>query len=116
MLFVYYCVICDKRPLIKLITGVDKLCPECDREMYTAYIKGSTFNAGNKEYGKPLVSDSLAMHPSQISEHNKLFPDIRVTPEGQPMFDNYQQHDKYLKTCGFRKIPQKIKAKGKKIS
>ncbi len=72
-------------------------------------------NAGNKNYRKPLVSDSLAINPEQIQEHKKLFPDVEVTPQGQPVFNNYQQHQKYLDKTGFVKRRQKIKPRGKKI-
>ncbi len=70
---------------------------------------------GCTEYYKPLVSDSLAVNPEQIPEHKRHFPDVEITPAGQPVFTNYKQHNNYLKKTGFVKHPQKIKNKGKKI-
>ena len=84
-------------------------CNICGNEMYRVY----SFNVGNKEYAKPLVSDSLAMNPNQIAEHNKLFPDIEVHSDGRPQFNNFKQHDDYLEKVGFVKKPKKIKPKGK---
>ncbi|KKM90483.1 hypothetical protein LCGC14_1238160 [marine sediment metagenome] len=69
---------------------------------------------GNVNYAKPRVSDSLAMNPEQIPEHNRLFPDIKVLADGRPTFDNVQQQDKYLKATGFHKLPQKIRNRGKR--
>lgn len=70
---------------------------------------------GNKNYAKPRVSDSLAMNPDQIPEHNRLFPDVKVLSDGRPVFENYQQHDKYLKATGFHKLPQKIRNRRKRV-
>ena len=65
------------------------------------------FHDGNREYGVPIVSQSLAMNPNQIADHNRMFPDIRVTDEGCPVFTSYQQHDAYLHKTGFSKQPGK---------
>jgi len=65
------------------------------------------FHGGNKEYGSPIVSQSLAMNPNQITEHNRMFPDVKVTDEGCPVFTNYKQHDDYLQKTGFSKQPGK---------
>lgn len=68
-----------------------------------------------KNYSHPLHSDSLAISPSQIAEHRKLFPNIKIDGEGRPIFKNYRQHDDYLETCGFDKKEQRIKPKGRRI-
>jgi hypothetical protein len=77
---------------------------------------GVLVGAGRRSYSKPIVSDSLAILPEQILEHRKMFPDIEVTSEGQPVFDNFSDHEAYLKKCNFEKVPQKVKKRGKKIS
>ena len=94
--------------------GTCPVCPECKKGMVRKYMGQCV--GGNKEYGTPLVSDALAMNPEQIPEHNRLFPDIKVAPDGRPVFETYNQHDKYLKATGFQKMPQKIKPKGKIIA
>jgi len=40
---------------------------------------------------------------------------VKMTPEGQPVFDNYRDHENYLKETGFVKAPGK-KKKGKRIA
>jgi hypothetical protein len=72
-------------------------------------------NAGNRQYARAIVSDSLAMHPDQIPEHRRMFPNIEVTPEGQPVFDNFTDHEAYLKKCNIQKLPQRKRISGKKI-
>lgn len=61
------------------------------------------------------VSDSLAVHPSQIKEHRQQFPDIDVLPDGRPRFTSVKQQDKYLNQTGFVKHTQRIRPKGKKL-
>ena len=114
------------------------LCPECGRtEEIVRHMANSSnsawcrcgcemnrdfqaenvmVGAGRRSYSKPIVSDSLAILPDQIPEHRKMFPNIEVTKEGQPVFDNYSDHEAYLKKCNFEKVPQKKKKRGKKIS
>lgn len=68
-----------------------------------------------RDYNRPIHSDSLAISPSQIAEHKKLFPNIEIDNEGRPIFDNYRRHDDYLEKCGFDKKEQRIKPKGRRI-
>lgn len=72
-------------------------------------------NVGNKEYAKPLHSDSLAISPSQRAEHQKLFPDIKLDDQCRPVFENYRQHDSYLEKTGFVKLKQRKKRRTKKL-
>ena len=62
-----------------------------------------SFNSGNKEYSKPIISQSLAINPCQAAEHRQNFPDVQLKDDQFPVFENYQQHDKYLKETGFVK-------------
>jgi hypothetical protein len=47
------------------------------------------------------------MHPDQIPEHKKRFPNIEVTPDGCPVFNNVKEHKDYLKAIGWEKEPQR---------
>jgi len=67
--------------------------------------------AGSKEYGETFWSQSLAIGPSQTAEHKRLFPDVKVRPDGCIGFDSPRQHDKYLKRTGFTKLSGKNKKK-----
>lgn len=89
----------------------ERKCSVCGKKMYRVY----SFNVGDKEYAKPLHSDSLAITPAQVAEHKKHFPDIKIDDECRPIFESYKQHDNYLKKTGFVKEPQKIRNRGKKI-
>ena len=71
-------------------------------------------NIGDDHYANPIISDSLAMNPNQIAEHRELFPDVEVTPVGQPKFTSFKQHNSYLEKTGFRKVEQKVDGRHKK--
>ena len=86
------------------------VCGECHSDMIRDYSEEKV-NTGNKEYGSEIHSDSLAIMPSQVEEHKQKFPDIKLDNECRPVFDNFQQHDKYLEQIGAVKEPQKIKHK-----
>ena len=66
-------------------------------------------------YKHPIHSDALAIHPDQRAEHEREFPNVRLDGQSRPVFDNYVNHEAYLKKTGFVKQRQKIRNKGKKI-
>lgn len=114
-----YCFVCPKcgykfeipRPIVE--SARSQFCP-CGAEMRRDFA-AQGINTGNKEYGKTKFSDSLAISPSQVEEHKRLFPDIPIDNQCRPGFDNYKQHDKYLEKCGFEKVSQKRRKRGRKI-
>jgi putative FmdB family regulatory protein len=89
-------------------------CPKCEHEMGRDF-KTDLPHASADRYSKVIVSDALAMNPEQIPAHKKQFPNIDVTPQGQPVFDNFKQHDAYLNKCNFKKVPKKKRLRGTKI-
>ena len=88
-------------------------CPLCGNNMKRKI--SCPHGHDGRDYSRQIVSDSLAVSMSQIEEHKKMFPNIKMTPEGQPVFDNYRDHENYLKETGFVKAPGK-KKKGKRIA
>lgn len=82
-------------------------CANCGTKMYRVY----NFSIGGDEYSKPIVSDALAINPSQIPEHREHFPDVEVRPDGRPVFKNFRQHESYLEKTGFVKHDQKTRNK-----
>jgi len=80
---------------------------DCERGCAYQTRRLFSFNTGNVDYANPIVSQSLAMHPEQIDEHKRLFPEIKVTDDGCPVFSNYADHEAYLKKTGFTKLPGK---------
>ena len=81
----------------------------CDKHMDRVYPDSKIFNINGGTYLHTKYSDAMAVSMSQIAEHKVLFPDIKMDNQGRPGFDNVQQQDKYLNTCGMVKHPQKIK-------
>ena len=69
-----------------------------------------------KDYSRPIHSDALAISPTQITEHKQRFPNIELDGACRPVFDNFANHEAYMKKCGIMKHPQKTKPKGKRIA
>ena len=118
-----YCYICPKCKIpvkvVKLMADANKneQCPRCGFMLRRDFkAEGVLVGAGRRSYHRPIVSDSMAMNPEQISEHKRMFPNIEVTSEGQPVFDNFSDHEAYMKKCNIEKMPQRIKKKGKRIA
>ncbi len=78
--------------------GRPQKCCVCSLGMNRDY-QADLFSPGNKEYARPLHSDSLAINPAQVREHQEKFPDVKIDSQCRPVFENYQQHDKYLEAC-----------------
>ena len=97
------------------------ICPACGKVKHTTNTKGHRCSKcgeimywdlkgiGVSDGDYCHVSDALAMCPSQIQEHGRLFPDVKVHSDGRPEFTSVKQHDSYNDKCGFVKLPQKIK-------
>ena len=86
------------------------ICPECGGDMrwdLNISIHGN--------YKTPIHSDSLAIHPDQRAWHEKTFPNIRLDDECRPIFDNFTNHEAYLKATGFGKETQRVKSLGKEV-
>ena len=102
-------------PMSDVESRMRVVCDECDAIMERDF-SGVHVSKGHKQYGRKIVSDSLAMNPNQIAEHRRLFPNIEVTKVGQPVFDNYVDHDAYLKKCNIVKKPKSKKRRGQRIA
>jgi len=115
----YICPACGTdKTVLKIICKVpadEATCGNCGGGVIKAFVMGVGMRGGDSNYSKPLHSDSLAISPSQIAEHRKLFPNINVDADGRPVFENFRQHNDYLETCGFVKRIQRIKPKGRRI-
>ena len=99
---------CGKQIEDTTTKGIHK-CPECKQDMA---LDCKVAIHGN--YQHPVHSDSLAIHPSQRAEHEREFPNVRLDKQCRPVFDNFTQHENYLKKTGFQKLPQKIRRAGAK--
>ena len=105
-----YCFVCpecdDVQEVIRPMkdASLPLICGACGVEMCRDYAAQGV-NAGNKEYGKPIHSDAMAVTPSQVKEHQRLFPDVKIDSQCRPVLENYQQHKKYAEKRGFIKQP-----------
>jgi len=118
MIYRYSCPECEWiEEIVRSVGDRDKPVQcECGTLMERVLFAGVRVAKGRKQYSHAIVSDSLAMNPDQIAEHRRLFPNIQVTREGQPVFDNYADHDAYLKKCNIVKQPKSKKKRGKRIA
>ncbi len=61
---------------------------------------------GTGNFKKKVVSDSLGVHPSQISElrelNKKLGVEVEIDGRGRPVFDNSAHFRRYAKAHGYR--------------
>lgn len=110
------CGATDERMKPAKDVGTDELCPRCGTPMKRDYVAEHHNIQGGREYRKPIHSDSLAINPNQREQHEKLFPNIPIDSEGRPVFSNYRDHNSYLEKCGFDKVSQKQRKRGKRIA
>lgn len=105
--------ICDMCGVVVEDTNTEKThhCPKCNAPMRWDLIG---IGIPNGDYNH--ISESLAIHPDQTSEHRKKFPGVNVLPDGRLHFTSTKQQEKYAERCGFYKKRQKTKLKGKRIA
>ncbi len=105
--------ICDGCEIIVTDSNTKTIhkCPECNGGM--RWILNFAIH-GN--YKHPIHSDAMAISPDQRAEHEKLFPNIKLDPQCRPIFENFVDHEAYMKKCGIVKTPKKIKCKREIIS
>jgi len=118
-IYSYICDRCDNTEEVSRSIHADEVLPTCDcgavmRRDFGADVP--TQSHQGREYSKPIISDSLAVSPSQVAEHRRLFPDIKIHDDGRPEFTNYAAHDAYLKKTGFRKQKQRVRHKFRKAA
>ncbi len=89
--------------------GVHK-CPECGNDMRWD-LTGNVSGGSDYEH----ISESLAIHPDQISEHRQKFPGVDIIPDGRLRFTSTRQQERYANKCGFDKKRQRIRKRGIRI-
>jgi hypothetical protein len=110
----YMCSVCgENKEIIKSMR--DDTVPECCGQKMLRDYKTDLPFSGNHEYGTPLHSDSLAIAPSQVEEHKRLFPDVALDSQCCPILTSVGQHDKYIKTRGYEKLEQRHKRRATRV-
>ena len=76
--------------------------PECcGTRMIRDYRTGRGHNAG---YDKPILSDALGVHPSQLKAEQVRHPDREYTPDGRLVIRSHQDRERYLKQDGYHDL------------
>ena len=118
-----YSFICPRcghsKEIFRPMREADKSVPcdgehACKKSLMQRDFAADLFHTASDSYKTPIVSDSLAVSVDQIEEHKQVFPDVKITDQGQPVMESYSQHEKYLKKVGFIKSPQKKRRQGAK--
>ena len=79
-------------------------CPACGADMRRVYTPPSVVGT---EKGDTFWSQSLAINPDQAVEHRRLFPNVKIAPDGQLGFDSNKQRSGYCEATGFTKRSQR---------
>lgn len=87
-------------------------CVSCKVEMNRDFQTDIPFASG--DYKRAVHSDSLAINPDQRAEHLQKFPNIKLDSQNRPVFDNFQDHQKYLDKCNIVKERKKVKSRTRK--
>lgn len=89
-------------------------CKECGGSMVRC-MSAPRIHADS--YDKPIHSDALAIHPDQVAEHQKLYPDVPLDSQCRPILSKFSQHEKYINARGVYKAPSlRSKRRGKRIA
>ena len=116
-IYSFVCSKCgDKEESMRAMKDANKACMcTCGARMNRDFAVDVPFASGNA-YVKPIHSDSLAISPSQREEHEKAFSNIKLDDQCRPIFDNFQDHESYLKKCNIVKERKKVRPRGKRIA
>lgn len=105
----------DKEERVRRMSHANNRCMcNCGAHMNRDFAADIPHASG--DYKRAVHSDSLVINPSQRAEHEKLFPNIKLDNQNRPVFDNFQNHQRYLNKCNLVKERKKVKPKGVRIA
>lgn len=115
-----YCYACKKcgakrEETVSMDMRADFVRCECGGNMSRDY-NAERPNANGTEKGDTFWSQSLAINPSQIAEHRRLFPDVEVRADGCLGFNSNAVRERYCDATGFYKEPGKSKRNSKQLT
>lgn len=81
-------------------------CPVCAGDGKTSlmardFFAEQTGRPPEAEYGRPFLSEALGVHPSQVDEARRRFPDHKFTPDGRMVIESHKERKRVLKDLGF---------------
>ncbi len=83
-----YCYVCDKCKVgIEVVRAVRNRnrrpsCVACGVRMGRDFLSEGT-NTDTNDYAREILSESMGVSPSQVSEHRRLHPNIPMTDTGE---------------------------------
>jgi putative FmdB family regulatory protein len=80
-------------------------CRQCGTPMDRDYAAEVRTNLSDTHNAKEIHSDSLAIHPDQVAEHRRLYPDVPLDGACRPVFTSVKQRERYLEGRGIAKVP-----------
>jgi putative FmdB family regulatory protein len=107
--YAYRCPTCDwideiTKPMSD--SNTEEKCRQCGAVLERDYRAEVPSSMGSDTYeARAIHSDSLAIHPSQRAEHERLYPDVPLDSACRPVLNNFKQHERYLEARGVVKRP-----------
>ena len=53
------------------------------------------------DYAKPVLSDAMGVHPSQVPQHRRMHPDIPITDDGRVICRSHAERNRIMKKLEF---------------
>lgn len=76
-------------------------CGVCQKGLLERAFTEEMVNSTEQDYAKPVLSDAMGVHPSQIQEHKRLYPDIPITPDGRIECRSHAERKRIMKKLQF---------------
>lgn len=75
--------------------------PRCDGACERDVVESMRVNSTDQEYGTPLLSEALGVHPGQIKEAQKRFPHHEFHPDGRMIIRSHASRNRIMRELGF---------------
>lgn len=102
--YAFQCLSCgEKNELVRSVEarGEPSPCPVCTLPMERD-IRGEYVHSTDQGYQRPIYSEAAGVHPSQVQEAKRHFPDHEFTPDGRMVFRSHAQRKRQLRELGMR--------------
>jgi len=104
-LYCYKCPVCNRpetmlRPM-RESSAEGPMCQQCSETSMVRDISAEHVNSTDQEYDRPVLSDSLGVHPSQIKDAQRRFQHHEFAPDGRMVIRSHNQYKKIRKELGF---------------
>lgn len=64
-------------------------------------LRSELVNSPEQDYRTPVLSDAMGVHPNQVQEHRRAFPDIPITDDGRVVCSSHANKKRHMKALGF---------------